>query len=501
MTTTPLFVFDQATAIIRGRKILPNTSWTVWPEERWAIIGPNGAGKSSLCRVIMGELSVCQGLFKRDPILFGSNKIVLVSFDSQKRLMRRETRKDRSRSYRGIVDEETSVYESLLESMEDSPSQERLAFFSELLHLTPLFQRGIRALSNGEMRKFLIVRGLLRNPHLLILDEPFEGLDLAAREELRLAINQLLKKGIRILLVTHLMHEMPEDITHVLCLKECQVAAQGEKQAILKDALFEKLYTEKRFETEKILPFFEEMAPTFPAPDEIIRVEDVVVKYKEKTILHNLTWTMRRGENWHISGPNGAGKTTLLHLISGNHLQAYSNRIFLFGKRRGSGESVWEIKQHIGLVSAELQAKYDEAITVFQVVLSGFFDSIGIFQKANDHQKEQAHQWLSAFSLEHFTQRLFSQLSQGEQRMALLARAMVKSPHLLIVDEPCQGLDRTNRQLILKWIDFIGMQTATHVLYVSHHPEETLQCITHSLSFLPQKTGRVGYITQALKET
>jgi molybdate transport system ATP-binding protein len=207
----------------------------------------------------------------------------------------------------------------------------------------------------------------------------------------------------------------------------------------------------------------------------------VVVKYGDVTILNRLDWTVRRGENWAIIGPNGSGKSTLLSLINADHPQAYANEIYLFGQRRGSGEDIWEIKKHIGMVSSELQIRYKHDITAHDVVASGFFDSTGLYRHLNREQRGQVQRWLDFFGIADLSDRIFTRLSYGERRMILLARAMVKSPELLILDEPCQGLDRKNRRLLLEMIEMIGQTTDTTLLYVTHFEEEIPSCVNRIL--------------------
>jgi molybdate transport system ATP-binding protein len=182
-------------------------------------------------------------------------------------------------------------------------------------------------------------------------------------------------------------------------------------------------------------------------------------------------------------GPNGAGKTLMLSLIAADNPQAYSNEIYLFGKRRGSGESIWDIKRRIGMVSSEFQVRYRKHMSAFEVVLSGFFDSVGLYRRSSPAQREIAREWMATLRLNDMAERSFDQLSYGEQRMVLLARCMVKSPLLLILDEPCQGLDSANRKTILDLIDFVGKNNQSHILYVTHHMNEIPSCITHTLRF------------------
>ena len=202
---------------------------------------------------------------------------------------------------------------------------------------------------------------------------------------------------------------------------------------------------------------------------------------------------MKQGQNWAIVGPNGAGKTTLLNLIFGDNPQAYANEIYLFGKRRGSGESIWSIKQRIGFISPEFQIRYRKQMRVLDVVVSGFYDSVGLYRQADPEKMKMAKQWISLFGIDNLSAENFEQLSYGEQRMVLLARAVVKSPLLLILDEPCQGLDPANRKIMLDLFDLIGRTGRTQLIYVTHYPEEIPECITHVLQF--EKKPQGGFIT------
>ena len=214
----------------------------------------------------------------------------------------------------------------------------------------------------------------------------------------------------------------------------------------------------------------------------------VTVGYGDRCILKDLNWTVRTGEHWGLLGPNGSGKTTLLSLISGDHLQAYANEIRLFGHRRGSGESIWDIKSRIGLVSSEFQCRFNRPFTVQDVVQSGFFDSVGLYRYVGKEQAHDAALWMAFFGIQNKADTIFNRLSYGEKRLVLLARAMVKNPELLILDEPCQGLDPANRRVIIELVDTIGRETSTQILYVTHHEYELPTCLTRFL-FLDGKGG------------
>ncbi len=239
------------------------------------------------------------------------------------------------------------------------------------------------------------------------------------------------------------------------------------------------------------LPEAEDPTQVIRLPDDrpLIVLRDGVVSYNDRPILNQLSWQVNPGEHWQIVGPNGAGKSTLLSLITGDHPQGYSNDLTLFGRRRGSGETIWDIKRHIGYVSSSLHLDYRVSSSVRNVILSGFFDSIGIYQAVSDRQHQLTSQWLALLGLGAMGDAPFQSLSWGQQRLALIARALVKHPALLILDEPLQGLDPLNRQLVRRFVDVLIQQGSTQLLFVSHHAEDAPQCITHRFSFIPEGDG------------
>jgi len=226
-------------------------------------------------------------------------------------------------------------------------------------------------------------------------------------------------------------------------------------------------------------------SPTNSSPDNsgnrFITFDNATLRVHDHHILPSTNWEIKVGQSWAVLGPNGSGKSTLLQMVTGDHPQAYANEIYLFGRRRGSGESIWDIKQRLGAVSSEFQVHYRKPIRAFDVVLSGFFDSVGLYRQANKWQVKTAQTWLERLGLCHLKEKRYDLLSFGERRMILLARAVVKNPEILVLDEPCQGLDPANRKRILALVDLIGRQPHTQVLYVSHHPKEMPACITHNL--------------------
>jgi molybdate transport system ATP-binding protein len=464
--------------------LLPGTSWEIRSGENWAILGPNGSGKSALAGVVRGDVPHVRGkLIRHDPEAEGG-RIGYVSFELQEELLAREERREEARSFSGRGHDLTAG-ELLRENDGDPAALNRIA---DALDLHPLLGHGFRTLSNGEIRKLLIARALLPSPKLLILDDPFAGLDAGNRRSLAAAVTKLMGEGTQILLVAQRPEEVIPGISHVLLIQNGHVALAGRREEVLTPARM-RLFQGKGKSLPALHPPPRD-AGKAPRPfgDPLVEMKNIRVAYGEAVVLDGLNWTVRRGENWAVVGPNGSGKSTLLSLITGDNLQVYANEVYLFGKKRGEGESIWTIRQRIGVVSPELQLRYRKPGSVREVVLSGFFDSIGLYRRPAAEQENLADGWLNILGMKDKAVRPFSRLSYGEKRLALIVRAMVKSPELLILDEPCQGLDGANRERVLSLMEGIGEGTETGLIYVTHHEEEMIPCIHHILRL--EKTPR-----------
>jgi molybdate transport system ATP-binding protein len=350
----------------------------------------------------------------------------------------------------------------------------------EMLGIAPLLNRKLIHLSHGEGYKVLLVRALMQWPKLLILDDPFGGLDEATRKMLIGYLTAILEGGQqRLLLVTSRPDEIPNGITHVLGIAEYQVATQGPKAAVLASAFAKGVFkVDPRLAREDLIPPAADW-PVLPPDTPLIELQHVSVKYQDVTVLQDITWTMRQGEHWAIRGPNGAGKSTLLSLILADNPQAYANELKIFGQRRGSGESIWDIKRYIGWVAPEIHMYYQSQAPCQTVVCSGLFDSVGLYHNVTPAQLQVATKWMQALEIEALAERSFREVSIGEQRLVLLARALVKQPRLLILDEPCQSLDGLNRSRIIQLLDSLCQQTPVSLLYVTHHLDELPRSITH----------------------
>lgn len=501
-SSKPFITLDRVTIRLRDRFVFENTSWRIQSDEQWAVIGPNGAGKSTLVKAIAGELPVVQGRaiyhFMGELGLAGAvpdGHVARVAFDTERAFYNSKMRSD---SFGSEQDGTVTVAETLLwgSSPSGAGRHAELRQIARKLGIEHLLGRAAHVLSYGEAKLLLLARALLRSPNLLILDEPFEGLDGRAKADLKTVIDSLMGGPMRILLVSHRFEEISTKVTHVLCVKGCSVIMQGPAKEILQPVKISRIYGRKGLAGggKELTPRTEEAHAS--APQEVVRMRDTTVRFGGQVVLDHVNWTVQRGENWAVLGPNGAGKSTILELITGDNVQGYANDIRLFGRKKGSGETVWEIKEKLSLVSAEFQLKYQKGIPAYDVICSGFFDSIGLFRRCTDEQHRAARDWMGLLGMADLARKRFDHLSHGQQRLILLARAMVKSPVLLILDEPCDGLDYANRRLVLDCIGLIGSRTATDLIYVTHHKNELPPCITHALILNKGKVEGVGRIDE-----
>jgi len=468
---TPIQLTD-LTVDFDDRFQLSGISWQLEPDQHWMITGTNGSGKSALAAVLAGVGDAISGTLTGLP-----SNVALVSYEAQGELIEAERRKDDA-DILDVISEGTPVHEMLRATSKDDRLLEQL---TGQFGLTPLLHRAFRKLSTGETRKVLLVRALTSKPDLLVLDEPFDGLD-AQTHEMLLAHLTSLAGSVPMVVVLNRLDECPDFVTNIAYLDSGKLEHTINKADKVGYAELYQLLHMKT--TDLDIPAADPVSllPPLDPEQPLVRIRNGAIKYGEEVIFQDQSWTIERNQHWQLTGPNGSGKTGLLSLITGDHPQCYVNDILVFGFQRGSGESIWQIKQYIGYVSTALQWEYRVSTSLRNVIISGFFDSIGLYSKYTDRQRAIADQWLALLGMEHRADQPFNKLSYGDQRLLLIARAMVKHPPLLILDEPCLGLDDMNRQLVLALIEKICAGSETSVLYVNHHAEDRIAGIDNYLS-------------------
>ncbi|WP_053146042.1 molybdate ABC transporter ATP-binding protein ModF [Erwinia billingiae] len=470
----------QGTFHLSETKNLTLDALTLQAGESWAFVGANGSGKSSLARVLAGELNAAKGQLTNSFV-----RAVRLSLEQLQKLVAEEWERNNTDLLSpGEDDTGRTTAEIIQENTKDPQRCQQLA---TLFGITRLLDRRFKYLSTGETRKTLLCQTLMSQPDLLVLDEPFDGLDVDSRANLAQVLAGLHQQNCTLVLVLNRFDDIPDFIDNVGVLAECTLTHVGPRSEILAEALVAQLAHSEQL-AGMALPEADDAGskPALVAGDPLIVLRDGVVSYNDKPILNHLSWEVKPGEHWQIVGPNGAGKSTLLSLVTGDHPQGYSNDLTLFGRRRGSGETIWDIKQHIGYVSSSLHLDYRVSSSVRNVILSGYFDSIGIYQAVSDRQQSLAKQWLHLLGMEKLGDAPFHGLSWGQQRLVLIARALVKHPALLILDEPLQGLDPINRQLVRRFVDVLIGEGETQLLFVSHHAEDAPHCITDRLTFVAE---------------
>ena len=475
---------------LQGRIVLEKVDWNFGKKEHWAILGGNGAGKSTILRVLAQQISYCEGTLRRNPELQGVTNLGWVHLKQSMGLLAQEKLKDRWEEYSGREQEQQTIRGMFSEfKLAEKESKDLL----RLMQLDSKVDRPIRGLSNGEWRKLLLFQALIRLPKLLMLDEPFDGLDKNSSRDFKSLLRELVQHSkSSLILVSHRQDQLIPEITNVLGLWNGEMEFSGKRSSVLTEPNLSRIY---RSETEALVTsnlnseiILSESRNIKDSSVPPVKMENVHLYCQGHTVFEEFSWTWPPGEHWQVAGPNGSGKSTLVKFIVGDHLQAYSNRVWIFGKRRGSGENIWDMRKRIGLVTPELQMNYRKNITGRKVVYSGFNDSIGYYGAISEQQKEIAEKWLNQFDLCEIAENSFLNLSYGQQRLFLLARAMVKSPELLLFDEPCQGLDPYQRAELIRKIDLLGKSQVTQILYISHQVEDKLDCISSTI-FLPD--GRV----------
>jgi len=485
-SSAPFISLANATFRLADRLVFEDTTWTFRRDEHWAVIGPNGSGKSLFGDAVRGNLPLVGGdlnyHFVPSKGLSAVECIGHVAFQDRKAALHGSIVQSRWNSIEDDPARTVREFLSYEHVMEVNPFEvtnfhqtarpafeRRLRQAAKLAGIERFFEQDLLTLSNGETQRVHLARALALPLRLLILDEPFTGLDAEGRISFSRILENLMQTRLKILLITTREEDLPGSISHVLRLENCQIRFAGphrlsRTQSECNSASLSAACSQD-FKSSAA-------SPRRRRSEVIVELRNVSVSYGSNLILDRIDWTIRSGESWALLGPNGSGKTTLLSLILGDNPQAYGNDVTVFGRQRGLGESIWEIKRDIGWVSPEMHLHFDESITCLEAVVSGFYDTMGLFEPMTRRQRDAARKWLARFQLKQFAHNSLFELSVGLQRMVLLARALVKCPRLLILDEPCQGLDQAHRDLFIRVLDHLLRSGKETAIYVTHRHEE-----------------------------
>lgn len=463
MSAAPLFVLSSPSVRYTGVEIGLPGEVTI-PRGVTAVTGPNGSGKSTLARIIERGRNF---LTNRITSPLPSPRVTVMEFGDIHSLRGLDTGYYQQR-YEATMNDEVPLVGDILGDRVTDPRWRRLA---SLLGLEEIETRRVNYLSSGELRKLLVANALVGAPDLLVLDNPYIGLDPTGRAAVDDALAAVASEG-----ATSLMLLLPDpaDIPayagKVIVMDRCRVMPDGTDPAEVAGAFAVDL-------------------GAIPAPadgphrgsGEVFAFDRCPVTSSGRILLPSVTWRVCQGECWALSGPNGSGKSTLLSLVHADNPQAYARPVKIFGRPRGSGESIWDIKRRIGYISPEMHLYFNGAHnSVADVVAQGLNDTVGMYRRIHPAQAETAARWLDLFGLTHLGARRLNTLSSGEQRMALLARTLIKNPELLILDEPLHGLDASRKAAAIATVDTLCRRDRSALVFVTHNPSELPPCVDRS---------------------
>jgi len=338
----------------------------------------------------------------------------------------------------------------------------------EFLHDKILIQtaenNSLSTMSSGQQRKALLTWQVAQQPDFMLLDDVYSNVDKATQEFIKKELTRVADKTLMIQIFFRKRELLPF-IQKALLFDS--------KNALYKELTAEEFkqdILENNFSDFKLPDTF---GPDHQQNNPLILLKNICVNYEDKQVLWNVNWEINKGEFWQLVGPNGSGKSTLVSMIAGDNPKAYGQNMHLFGMKKGSGETIWDIKKNIGYFTPLMIQRFTRTDSVENMIISGLNDSVGLYIEPTDLQKDMAHHWVEMLGPT-FKNKNFQQLSIGQQRMVMVARAMIKQPPLLILDEPTIELDDDNSKLFIQMVNAIASTKKIAIIYISHQDEENL---------------------------
>ena len=458
-----------------GRAVRNPHQFSILRGNCYAFIGENGSGKTTLGKIIEKGWNICTNVIHGDK---KSLSISNIEFSDIHSLTGSNVAYYQQR-FEATQNDEIPTVEDIIKDRIPADKWNELC---DRLSLRDILHKRVNFLSSGELRKFLIINLFSSIPDILIIDNPYIGLDAPSRGLFNELIRSITAEGTAVILLLCNPIDIPSYCDYILPMKDMVI---GE----MKPA--------GEYSEEELNALFSLSGSVNDMPiacdcgqvdfSTAIELDNCNVSYGKNVILRNVSWKVNAGEKWALLGANGSGKSTLLSLVYADNPQSYRNDITLFDHRRGSGESIWDIKRRIGYISPEMHLYFNDAADLLTVVATGFFDNVGCFRHPNDEQKAVAMQWLKAMGIEKLATRRFPTLSSGEQRLALIARTLLKNAPLLILDEPLHGLDMAKKTLVAEAIKRIAEQPGMSLIYVTHYAHEIPACITHTKKLIKEQ--------------
>lgn len=451
---------------------------TIIKGKTYAVIGENGAGKTILGKIIEKGWNIPANAIRGNK---KTPKIKSIEFSDIHSLTGCKDSYYQQRWESSANDNIPTVKELISGKI----SEDLWKYLTEKLSLYDILNKKINFLSSGELRKFLLINLFNETPDILIIDNPYIGLDSNSREVFNSLISSLSEAGVTLMLLLCNPSDIPSYTDYIIPVKNRGILPFIDTSdfcdiSILRQKLHE-LFTLK--DNLHLMPLKQNIPADY---DNAFEIKDCTVKYGRDIILNNISWKVKTNEHWALLGENGSGKSTLLSLIYADNPQGYCNDITIFGRKRGTGESIWDIKRRIGYISPEMHLYFNNGEDTLTIVASGLHDNIGCFRKITEEQNGIAAHWMKIMSLEHLIGRRFNTLSSGEQRLILLARTFIKNAPLLILDEPLHGLDAANKKMVTGIIDYLTSQEGMSMIYVTHYTDEIPKCVTRQMKLTKQ---------------